>query len=519
MDDTAIVEKIKEAVEPIFAYSLKRTNNRHEAEDLSQEILLNLYDSYNQLKDERKFYGWMWAVANNVFKTYLRKKGKNTHIEFNEQYHIEYENRITDQVEEQEELGLIFREISILSGLYRETMMLYYIKERSCAQIAEELSMSENMVKQYLFKSRKKVKEGVNMIRERGERSFNPRRFSIYYWGNSKNYYHKLFKRKLPGNIMLETFYSPITTEQLSVELGVASVYLEDEIDILLENNLLTKKSNKFQSNIVIFTKEFEEELYNKTKDHYAELANDLNNFINEKENLIRSIGFKGADLPFNTLKWQLLSITLYEMVIERFLKHEIKELPSINKDYRGYVWGMERDYGDQDFDIGINGYTDDSGNALVVMDYALIDKKYQDLCSQITGDTLLKIASEADLDLNKYEENELLSLIKEGYVYQNDGLTVNMPVFTKKEFRALKELLEDAVVDLYHEFIAIIPKTEKILKNYVPKKITDLKAIVSLKQVESFIVEIMNTCYLNNDIHLPKPCHDVLSAYIIVNK
>ena len=38
-----------------------------------EEIVLNLFKSVSNLKEPQRFYGWMWAVADNVYKTYLRQ--------------------------------------------------------------------------------------------------------------------------------------------------------------------------------------------------------------------------------------------------------------------------------------------------------------------------------------------------------------------------------------------------------------------------------------------------------------
>lgn len=512
-------EKIKESLDAIFAYALKRTNNRHEAEDLSQEIILNLYMSVKILNDLNKFYGWMWAVAENVYKSYLRKKQKNNHVMFQEEFHTNYDELIEDQMVKNEQIGLLYREISLLSGLYRETMMLYYLKQKSCAEIAHRLNLSETTVKQYLFKSRKKVKEGLSMIRERGERSFNPKKFNIYYWGNSSNIYNHLFKRKLPGNIMIEAYYEPITIEQLSIELGVASVYLEDEIKILEEHNLIKRiKGQKIQTNLIIFTEEFEEELHGKSNSDYELLVNYLNEFLVEHDNQIRSKMLNGSEINLNQLKWQVLSIVLYEAVIELFLNETIQKYPVINDELSGYVWGLERVFGDQNFDFGINGYQDQEGNEIRVFDYYLVKKNYHEICKSLTGDLLLKIANSRTFILNEYEETELIHLIQHGYVKNVDGdLSVNLPVFNECDYKELKSLLKEPIQKVNEVCHQLVPLTKEVLSNYIPKGLEgQLDAVASLKQVESFIIELMSKAYLNHYIELPKPCHDILTAYII---
>ena len=85
------------------------------------------------------------------------------------------------------------------------------------------------------------------MDRKYGEKSYNPSNFCIDFWGNGGNsYIWETFERKLPGNIVLAAYEKPLTITELSLELGVSAVYLEDELEILLKFHFITKKANYF---------------------------------------------------------------------------------------------------------------------------------------------------------------------------------------------------------------------------------------------------------------------------------
>ena len=86
-------------------------------------------------------------------------------------------------------------------------------------QISADLGISTEMVKYYLFKTRKILKEGIGMSREFGEKSYNPGTFRMDFWGDGDNScYWQLFKRKLPGNILLSAYYTPVTIQELSMD-------------------------------------------------------------------------------------------------------------------------------------------------------------------------------------------------------------------------------------------------------------------------------------------------------------
>lgn len=120
--------------------------------------------------------------------------------------------------------------------------------------------------------------------------------------------YQNLFNRKLPGNILLSTYYTPATIRQLAIELGVASVYLEDEISVLEKYGLLTAlPGGRYQARLVIFTEEYRDEFY-RTAQHSltAEVGAILLN-VSKKLPELRKLHFAGNRLADNCLLWDFL--------------------------------------------------------------------------------------------------------------------------------------------------------------------------------------------------------------------
>lgn len=514
-----VYERIKDSLDTIFAYSLKRTDNRHEAEDLSQEIILNLYSSVHTLKDPERFYGWMWALAGNVYKGYLRKKQKNKFIPLEDSLFIRTDSYEQDIIFK-EEVGILYRELSILAGLYRECMVHYYLNEKSCDEIAELLKISQEMVKQYLFKSRRKVKDGMAMIRETGEKSVNPKKFNIYAWGDGGNYCAELFRRKLPGNIMLETYYEPVTIEQLSVELGVSSVYLEDELNILLTNGLIKKiKTSKFQSNIVIFTNEFEVDLAKKTKELYQDIANRLYNFISDNEVKIRDIAFN-QNFKLNTILWQVSTLCLTEVSVNWFLKQMLKEvtMPVRSNGNRGFMWGLEKKYGDSMFDLGIGGFEDEN-RQLRHVDFAAFEKKFSCLWNPKIAKRLAYITLENTSSLTADEQDDLIKLMEAGFVTKKDEcLKINLPILTAEQFNDLLNLLKPMLDELKSLCKDQMNVTEQLLRNFIPTYLKDQINVIScFKVVESFITKIMEALYQNGHITYTSNENELLTTLVVI--
>ncbi len=186
-------EKIAEVSKTIFSYCMAKTPTREDAEDLSQEILYELIKSAENIRDDKAFYAFMWGIAGNVYKQWYRKKLKNNTCELTED--IPSDDVFTE--DDNNDIYLLRRELTLLSEKYRKATILYYIDGLSCFEISSALAISESMVKYLLFKSRKILKEGMSMERNLGELSYNPKTLIPMYSGQGPNQFWQLCRARL----------------------------------------------------------------------------------------------------------------------------------------------------------------------------------------------------------------------------------------------------------------------------------------------------------------------------------
>lgn len=299
---------VEENLKTIFAYALSRVSHKEDAEDLTGEIVLAILQSAEQIKNPEAFYGYVWRIAANTYKKFMRKKARLSFEALDETVPDD-----TDFVLElcaREDTMRLRREISLLSREHRECTIAYYYDELSCAEVAEKLGLSLEMVKYYLFKTRKILKEGISMEREFGEKSFRPAPFELttIFSGKYNPEYRNLFARKLPGQILLSAYYTPMTVRELAVELGVASVYLEDEIRMLMHYGLINEASaGKYQTNLVIFTDDFSDEFHKNAIKLAVPALSEIFESVKGKLEQIRGINCYCRALSDDRLLWGLL--------------------------------------------------------------------------------------------------------------------------------------------------------------------------------------------------------------------
>ncbi|MDR0948722.1 MAG: sigma-70 family RNA polymerase sigma factor, partial [Lachnospiraceae bacterium] len=432
-------------LEKIYAYSLSRLYDKTAAEDLSQEIIYELLKSISNLRQDAAFYGYLWRVAENTFCKYIRRHKSQT-VELCDDAIGVYIETPEQEVIHKEDLYILRRELALLSDKYRRIALLYYMDAKSCSEIATLLSVSEEMVKYYLFTARKKLKEGIHMTRTLGEKSYNPGTFRMDFWGSGNNNdFWNLFNRKLPGNILLTAYHSPVTVQELSSELGVSLPYLEDEIDILLHHEMLRKVGEKIQTDIVIFTEKADHEIFTEIKPLINDTAAKFYNEIKAVLPKLRTLEIQTPKSSDHYLSWVYAN---YALMIACMFWDTSPDLPLLCNGARGYVYGYDNDYATHHFHGIYNNLTNaDQSASVSVVNYRVIS------CSQNWnqhGNSGRSIQAMTDAILKKEVDinNEvLLRYIEESYVLNNAGiLSPNFPVMPFEIYHGeVKDLLKPA--------------------------------------------------------------------------
>ncbi len=500
MEQEKAAEILTDNIKNIFAFSLSRLYNKSEAEDLTNDIIYEVLKCAHQLRNEDAFYSFMWRIAENTFKKHIRKSNIRT-MEFDDNFVGTYWETPEEEYLKSEQLNLLRRELSLLTKQYRETTIAYYIYGKSCSEISTSFGISIEMVKYYLFKTRKILKEGICMSREFGKKSYDPGIFRMDFWGGGDNTcYWQLFNRKLPGNIVLSAYHAPVTIQELSTELGVAVVYLEDEIELLLKHDIIKKIGDKYQTNIIIFTEEYEKELTNKIRPVYEKAAERFDKKLSEVLPALESLDFKGNDYNRNRLKWTFANLT---MVFALNLSDEIErkrfgDYPPLSNGSYGFIFGYDNDYRYHHFNgLYIQCENDEHTAYFSVENYRIIEKCQ--FWKPRNWNQSVKAMCDAILEKSADTDNEMLiSLIEEGFISSKNGnLSAAFPVFSAETLSdTIWPLLKPLAEDICQSMIEICDIAAQILKDFIPRALRDkteqLAFIHHQLDVMAFIIETM---------------------------
>lgn len=250
----------------VFYFCLKKTGSEQDAAELAGEISLEVVQALARGKGPEKFDAWLWTLVRNQWARWATKR----YYKAPEQVDIwecesslPAEECIEEELIRAQELEQVRRELAFVRSDYRQILVAHYFEEMSVSEISRRFGIPVGTVKTRLQSSRRILKEGMNMARQFGTRSFNPETIYFSASGNQPSGLPwSAVKRKLPVNILCEANNNPSTVEELSMEMGIAMPYMEEEVELLVNAELLCKlDGGRYLTNFFISPKECQNEI------------------------------------------------------------------------------------------------------------------------------------------------------------------------------------------------------------------------------------------------------------------
>lgn len=138
---------------------------REIAEDLTQEIFVKCYQKLDQYQKKSSLKSWIWRIAINHCKDYLRS-WQYKHIVVSEE-HVKntpsQEKRVENQVIQRYEDEELVRTVMSLPDTYREVIYLYYFEELPIKEISNLTSVNQNTIKTRLKRAKEILKESLEV--------------------------------------------------------------------------------------------------------------------------------------------------------------------------------------------------------------------------------------------------------------------------------------------------------------------------------------------------------------------
>ena len=132
--------------------------NRHEREDLAQEIVVELWRSFPAFDERYRFSTWMYRIALNVAISFYRRESTRTRYLLSDDEAVM--NAMDESATESEEIRLLYQLIEELDPLSK-ALVLLYLDGNSHGEIAEALGITETNVATKISRLKQAMKHKV----------------------------------------------------------------------------------------------------------------------------------------------------------------------------------------------------------------------------------------------------------------------------------------------------------------------------------------------------------------------
>ena len=154
-----LVEQFQRTVHSIC---LRRLGNPSEALELTQEVFLHVMRRIDQLREPKRFAGWLRQVAirmaiNRATRRNAPPSVETTVLEGASEHHDDP----LDHLISRERAQRLYEGLERLKPLDRETLVLFYIQDLSLVEMAERLDVPLGTIKRRLHTARKRLKTAL----------------------------------------------------------------------------------------------------------------------------------------------------------------------------------------------------------------------------------------------------------------------------------------------------------------------------------------------------------------------
>lgn len=161
-DEEAFAALVNKYKTKVFHLAFSFTHNQDIADDLAQEAFIKAYFALPKFQLKSEFGTWLYRIAMNHTKDYLRKKGRAKEISLDDlAVPQEEKTRATEKEQEEQRRRILYRSISELPEKYQSILAMRDIQGFSYEEISKILKLSPGTVDSRLHRARKMLRKKI----------------------------------------------------------------------------------------------------------------------------------------------------------------------------------------------------------------------------------------------------------------------------------------------------------------------------------------------------------------------
>jgi RNA polymerase sigma-70 factor (ECF subfamily) len=150
--------------ERLRRFVLKLVDDADEAENIVQETFTEAYRQIEDFRGDSSVSTWLFSIAKHLAYGHLRKTDRHNYLEHETIEFLQVDQKETatgteEEVELSERKQIVHDALQELPEHYRRVVELRDLKEKSTAETAEQLDLTEVNVRVRLHRARKQLRE------------------------------------------------------------------------------------------------------------------------------------------------------------------------------------------------------------------------------------------------------------------------------------------------------------------------------------------------------------------------
>lgn len=194
LDDQLLIEKLKQGDQGAFSEIVETRKgmvyntvlgllqNPEDAEDVTQEVFIKVFESVRQFKGESAFSTWLYRIAVTTALEFLRKKKRKKRFAFITSLFGEGDTPVTDPpdfvhpgvlLDRRENARVLFKAIQKLPENQRIAFSLHKVEGLSYQEVADVMETTVSAVESLIHRARQNLRKSLeNFYNSEKNRNF-----------------------------------------------------------------------------------------------------------------------------------------------------------------------------------------------------------------------------------------------------------------------------------------------------------------------------------------------------------
>ncbi len=156
--EAALGEFYRQFEKRIFAFAQIRLNDFHEAADLLNEVMLEVWRGAGRYEGRSSVTSWVFGIAHHKVIDRLRKKGKHHWEELESAETVESDQNLEDLLNHAQLGEHIQRCMEKLSDDHRQVVHLAFFEDLSYREVGQIMGSPEGTIKARMFHAKQALK-------------------------------------------------------------------------------------------------------------------------------------------------------------------------------------------------------------------------------------------------------------------------------------------------------------------------------------------------------------------------